>query len=118
MKGFLSRLEDSHAPRGTLFPAINAKCNQCNFEINGSDALEISNAKSFIFIRLEIACTHRWRKTLEEKLVEKKRREKEIFVNNFVRMRGNLLIDGDFEQTVIPIFFAKRKSIIDKDNLI
>lgn len=33
-------------------------------------------------------------------------------------MRGNLLIDVDFEQTVIPIFFAKRKSIIDKDNLI
>lgn len=112
MKGFLSRLEDSHAPRGTLFPAINAKCNQCNFEINGSDALEISNAKSFIFIRLEIACTHRWRKTLEEKLVErceKKRREKEIFVNNFVRMRGNSLIDGDFEQTVIPIFFREEK---------
>lgn len=63
----------------------------------------------------------RWRKTLEEKLVErceKKRGEEEIFVNNFVRMRGNLLIDVDFEQTVIPIFFAKRKSIIDKDNLI
>lgn len=51
----------------------------------------------------------RCRKTLEEKLVEKKQREKEIFVNNFVRIRGNLLIDGDFEQTVIPIFFREEK---------
>lgn len=57
------------------------------------------------------------RREIDREMREKARREKEIFVNNFVRMRGNLLIDGDFEQTVIPIFFAKRKSIIDKLNL-
>lgn len=49
------------------------------------------------------------RREIDREMREKARREKEIFVNNFVRIRGNLLIDGDFEQTVIPIFFREEK---------